>query len=222
MVPALWAGRPSVLSLLRGHVSTHSSGTSGSQDPSQTCSPVRTQQSGLPQGLQPCVDISPGAHFFASCGCQCQVGCLPMAGRHRVSDNESWPSHTGSLPALPLMLSHLNHLLSVARTQLAIVSQAECDNDVWPLHLGVLGPSPSYPCFWAALLAPALAESMGKFREADTPRDNSEAAGRSGARRVGLPSSRGVGDASCWGDAMGLCPLLYMYLILQTLPWPSQ
>lgn len=74
-----------------------------------------------------------------------------------------------SFPALPLIVSHLNKLLSVARAQLAIVSQAECDSDVWPMHLGVLGPSPGYTCFWAALLAPTLTESLGEFRKLEAP-----------------------------------------------------
>lgn len=52
-----------------------------------------------------------------------------------------------------LMFSHLNQSLSEARGQLAIASRAECDSDMWPLHLGVLGPSPGYACFWVALLA---------------------------------------------------------------------
>lgn len=85
-------------------------------------------------------------------------------------------------PFQNLMLSRLNHSLPGARGQLAIVSRAECDRDVWPLHLGVLGPSPGYTCFWVALLAPALAESLGEFREAQAPQEGSEATGGRGTR----------------------------------------
>lgn len=95
-----------------------------------------------------------------------------------------------------LMFSHLNQSLSEARGQLAIASRAECDSDVWPLHLGgALGPSPGYTCFWVALLAPAFAESLGELRRHRLPK-RTQATGSRGVRCVGLPSTlRGWGAA---------------------------
>lgn len=70
----------------------------------------------------PCGHFSRCTHFLASCSRQYQVGCLPMPHGQGVSDNESCPWNTGSLPALPLNALPFKSFAPWSQGQLAIVT----------------------------------------------------------------------------------------------------